>query len=226
MAVDYSVISIGTLSHHRLWGESKPIRTAHATTTLLTDGDRKILVDPSLPGAILEARYNERTGGTFADVTDVFCTTLRPTHRRALPELDHVNWWAFGDEIDTYTMQMQQVLGSAERLDADSKADIEKDLQLLQRFRPAPDKFSEQVSVYPLAGPTPGHCGLLLTPATQTIVIAGDAAVTRDHVQAGQIWQGCLDREQAMDSLSDVLELAEVIIPGHDNVMYLPQRWM
>ena len=82
MAIEYSVISIGTLSRNLLWNESAAVRTPHATTTLVTDGDRKILVDPSLPGHILESRFNERTGAALADITDVFCTTLRPVHRR------------------------------------------------------------------------------------------------------------------------------------------------
>ncbi len=56
MAVEYTIISIGTLSRNLLWDESARIRTAHATTTLVSDGKRRILVDPSLPGQILEAR--------------------------------------------------------------------------------------------------------------------------------------------------------------------------
>ena len=66
----------------------------------------------------------------------------------------------------------------------------------------------------------------MLTPATSTIVIAGDAAVSADHLRAGQIWQGCADREAAMESLRDILELADVIVPGHDNVVFSPGRWL
>ena len=52
------------------------------------------------------------------------------------------------------------------------------------------------------------------------------AAVTADHVRAGQVWQGCIDIEAASRSLSDMLELAAVIVPGHDNVMFSPTRWL
>ena len=62
MPVEYCVISIGALSTNRLWGESGAVRAAHATTTLVVQDDRRILVDPSLPGPILAARFHERTG--------------------------------------------------------------------------------------------------------------------------------------------------------------------
>jgi len=226
MSVEYAIISIGTLSHNRLWGESAAVRTPHATTTLVRDEGRTILVDPSLPGAVLAARYGERTGGVPADVTDVFCTTLRPVHRRGIAALDEAKWWADGREIETYRSHLNALLDSAERLDADDVSAIEADLSLLGRFSPAPERFTRQVQLYPLLGASPGSAGLLLTPATSTIVIAGDAAVTAGHVHAGQVWKGCADPEAAMTSLTDLLELADAIVPGHDNVMFAPGRWL
>jgi len=226
MSVEYSVISIGTLSHNRLWGESAPMRMSHATTTLVRDDKRVILVDPSLPPEILAGRYNERTGGSLGDVTDVFCTTLRPVHRRAIAAFDEAKWWAGEVEIETYREHLTTLLESAERLDAEEVNTIEADLALLGRFAPAPDKFTPQVQFYPLLGASPGSAGLLLTPPTSTIVIAGDAAVTSQHVLAGQVWKGCSTMEAAMTSLTDLLELADVIVPGHDNLMFAPGRWL
>jgi len=226
MSVEYCIISIGTLSHNRLWGEQAPVRTPHATTTVVRDEQRTILVDPSLPIEVLAARYNERTGGSLADVTDVFCTTLRPVHRRAIAAFDEANWWAGETEIETYRGHLTSLLDSAERLDAEEVNVIEADLALLGRFAAAPEKFTRQVQLYPLLGASPGSAGLLLTPSTSTIVIAGDAAVTTRHVLAGQVWKGCASMEDAMASLTDLLELADVIVPGHDNVMFTPARWL
>lgn len=226
MAVEYSVISIGTLSHNRLWGESAAVRTAHATTTMVVDGAKRILVDPSLPTPALAARFFERTGKQLTDVTDVFCTTLRPTHRRSITAMAKANWWVNELELESYREQLKQMLGSAERLASDDIQTVHAELDLLERFKPAPDKFTPQVHLYPLSGPSEGAAGLLLTPATSTIIIAGDAAVTADHVLAGQVWEGCFDQQKAMDSLQDLLEMADVIIPGHDNVMISPQRYV
>ena len=226
MSVEFCVISIGALSRNRLWGEAAAVRTSHATTTAVFDEDRVILVDPSLPPAALGPVFNERTGRTLADVTDVFCTTLRPVHRRSIAALPDAAWWVHADELATYQAHLEGLLETVQRLDPQDAANVEADLKLLARFRPAPEQFSGQVTVYPLAGPSPGSAGLLLTPPTCTILIAGDAAVTAEHVRRGQVWGGCTDVEQAMDAMRDFLELAEVIVPGHDNVALLPGRWI
>jgi glyoxylase-like metal-dependent hydrolase (beta-lactamase superfamily II) len=77
-----------------------------------------------------------------------------------------------------------------------------------------------------LPGATPGCTGLLLTPPTQTVLIAGPAVPTGDYLRAGMIWQDATDQEAAMRSLQDILELAEVVVPGFDNVTLVPGRWM
>ncbi len=226
MSVEYRVIRIGALSHNRLWGETAAVRTAHATTTVVCEDQRMILVDPSLPGPVLGARFNERTGGNLSDVTDVFCTTLRPVHRRGIEALDGAKWWSADSEIQWYREHLSAMLDAAERASPEDAAATRADLKLLERFEAAPEKFSRQVQVYPLSGATPGSAGLLLTPATTTIVIAGDAALTAEHVMRGQVWKGCTDTEAATTSLKEMLELVDVIIPGHDNLMFAPGKWV
>ena len=211
---------------NRLWGESHPVRTSHATSTLVSDGKRHILVDPSLPATALGARYYERTGQKLEHVTDVFCTSLRPVHRRSIEAFAHARWWCNETELEHYTDHLNTLRETADRLKSEELDLVEQDLKIVRKFKPAPDSFSEQVSLYPLLGPTPGSAGLLLTPPTATIIIAGDAALTREHVLRGQVWEGCADTEAALNSLSDLLELADVIIPGHDNVMFQAQRMM
>ncbi len=224
MSVEYCVVSIGALSRNRLWGELSPIRTAHSTTTLVSTEDRMILVDPSLPGRVLEARFNERTGKHLSDVTDVFCTTLRPVHSRGADALPHAKWWCIEEELETYREYLLSVLGSADRLGTGDASGIEAELKRIERFSPAPVEFAKQVQVYPMHGASAGSAGLLLTPTITTIVIAGDTALTAEHVNLGQIWKGCANTEQALQSLQDLLELADIIVPGHDNVMVSPQR--
>jgi glyoxylase-like metal-dependent hydrolase (beta-lactamase superfamily II) len=226
MSVEYSVISIGALSRNRLWGESAAVRTSHATTTAVFDEGKIILVDPSLPAQALRPVFNERTGKQLTDVTDVFCTTLRAVHRRSVTALPEANWWAHRDEIDAHRGKLAALLESAERISPADAAQIEADLKLLESFQPAPEKFTEQVTVYPMAGATAGSAGLLLTPPTMSVVIAGDAVLTAGHVAMGQVWEGCENLEQALETFRDVLELADVIVPGHDNVCISPGRWV
>lgn len=226
MSVEYKIISIGTLSHNLIWNESRPVRTQHATTTLITCEDKLILVDPALPPQILEAKFFERTGQPLANVTDVFCTTLRPDSRRAIEALGNANWWASETELEWYGQQLVALEDSAQRMNPDEAENIEKELELLRRFKPAPEKFTEQVSLYPLDGPTPGCAGLLLTPPTNTVIIAGPAVATSEHLSRGMVWDECNDTEAAMETFKDILELADLIIPGFDNVCFSPGRWM
>jgi len=225
MTVEYCVISIGALSRNRLWGEAKAVRAAHATTTLVWDGERRILVDPSLPGEILAARFGERTGQSLSHVTDVFCTTLRPVHRRGLAALGHARWWCNQQELETYREHLQALRDSAQRLSGPDAEAVEADLELLKKFSAAPEKFGPQIHLYPLAGPSVGSAGLLLTPATTTIAVAGDAALTGEHLRRGQVWQGCADTGAATESFKDLIEVADVIICGHDNLTLCPRQW-
>lgn len=224
MTADFRIISIGTLSRNRLWNEGGRVRTPHATTTLVTCGDgRRVLVDPSLPPAALAARYYERTGGRLEDVTDVFCTTLRPVHRGGLEALGAANLWAAEAEIDAYRGYLDGLAGSAERLGSEAAGEIDAERKRMERFRPAPDRFDEQVHLFPLAGPSAGSAGLLLTPPTRTVLVAGDAALTAEHVLRGQVWEGCFDAEAAMNALGEVLEIADLVVPGHDNLFVAPR---
>ena len=225
MTVEYCVISIGTLSHNRLWSEPAPLRTSHATTTLVADGDRRILVDPSLPAVILAARFNERTGMMPGQVTDVFCTTLRPVHRRGIAAFPKARWWCSETELEWYVGRLRELADSADRLKGEELDAVQEDLKLLERFRPAPDRFGKQTEVFPLSGPSPGGTGLLLTPSAQTVVIAGDAALTARHVQEGQVWEHSEDAGAALESLRSIVEIADAVVPGHDNVMFSPGRW-
>ena len=225
MTVEYRVISIGALSRHRLWGETGEVRTAHATTTLVTDGDRMILVDPSLPEAILAARFNERTGKQLSDVTDVFCTTLRTTHTRAIRALPHAKWWAGEIEIQSMLGALDTARITAARV-ADDVTPVTDHIAVIQRFRPAPERFGPQTQLYPLVGPSAGSAGLLLTPPARTVLIAGDAAVTRENLEAGQVWEGCADTHAAMESLTDLIEVADIVICGHDNLVVLSRDWL
>ena len=218
------VISIGTLSSNPFWKEAPGLRTPHATTTLVVDGDRRILVDPSLPGVALVSRLFERTGLRPEQITDVFCTTLRPTHRRALASFPQAQWLASQDELEPYRRHLAGLADAVERSGEKVDPAIHADQELLERFLPAPDKLTEAVHLYPLAGPSPGAAGLLLADPLRTTVIAGDAALTAQHVLAGRVWEGSADVETAVKSLSDLLEIADIIVCGHDNYMLNPVR--
>lgn len=225
MSVEFTVVSIGALSSNPFWKEVPGVRTPHATTTLVRDGERLILVDPSLPAAALASRLVERTGLSPQAITDVFCTTLRPVHRRSIELFRHARWLCCEQELAAYQEHLETLAQSAGRADGEAGKAVLADLALVQRFQPAPDKLTPAVHLYPLPGPSVGLAGLLLAGAVRTAIVAGDAALTREHVLAGRVWSGCADTTSAMSSLVDLIEIADVIVCGHDNYMLSPTRW-
>ncbi|UCG33884.1 MAG: hypothetical protein JSU68_04450, partial [Phycisphaerales bacterium] len=100
---------------------------------------------------------------------------------------------------------------------------IQSEREYLNHVRPAPDRFTPQVHLFPTPGPTAGSCSLLLVPPTRTIAIVGDAILTRDHLEAGVVFEQSHDAEAAKDSLTELLEIADVFVPGHDNTV-VPMR--
>jgi glyoxylase-like metal-dependent hydrolase (beta-lactamase superfamily II) len=76
------------------------------------------------------------------------------------------------------------------------------------------------VHLYPTPGPTVGAAGLLVA-GLKTVVIAGDAVLTRDHFDNGRVFERSADPKQARESFADILEVAEIIVPGHDTVLLM-----
>ncbi len=220
--MDYRIISIGTLSVHELWEKQGAARTAHATTTLVRSGDRRILVDPGLPPPVVAARLGERVGLAPEDISDVFLTCFRPSHRWGLGAFPHARWLI--SEAEREAVGRQLVERFQQETDEDAKRLIGEDIAVLKRCEPAPDKLAPQVDLFPIGGFTPGTCGLLLAFPGSTVVIAGDAVATQEHLEQGRVLRGAYDVEAAQESFREIIEIADVIVPGHDNVTYNPTR--
>ncbi len=220
--VRLDIISIGTLSRNLLWQENTAVRSAHATTSLIRSGKDVILVDPGLPPPALVARLNERTGLKPEQVTAIFLTNFRPSHRAGLPAFPKVKVYIHEPEQQSVHQHLSRLIDQAPEQDIDRKM-LEDELKLLESFKPAPDKLARQVDLFPLPGFTPGTCGLLVAEPTMTTLIAGDAVATRDHFLAGQVLPGSYDVKQAQSSLAEVYEIADIIVPGHDNLFVNPR---
>lgn len=217
------IISIGTLSRNRLWNETQSLRTPHATTTLVrARNDRLILVDPALPPPALVARLNERAGLRPSQITAVFLTNFRASHRGGLAAFTGATVYLHELEIEAARRHVQNMLDQAPEEDLDRKY-YESEAALLDSIQPAPDKLAEAVDLFPLFGYTPGTCGLLVTSPTVTTLIAGDGVPTLDHFLAGQVLPDSGDIQAAQESLAEAYEIADLIIPGHDNLFLNPR---
>ena len=215
--MDYRIISIGALSRHELWKDSGATRSAHSTCTLIRSEKKIILVDPGLPAQIIGARLEERAGIKLKDITDVFLTNFRPSHRWGLNGLERANWYISEAEREAMGLHLVEQFQHEEK-ESDSWEIIKRDIALLQQCKPAPDQLAKGVDLFPSYGFTPGTCGLLLAMPTHTVVVAGDAVATQEHLEQGRVLRGAYDAQTAKDSLFEIVEIADLIIPGHDNI--------
>ena len=220
-SIRLDVISIGTLSRNRLWNESEPLRTAHATTSLIRSGKRQILVDPGLPPGAIGARLFERTGLKPEQIDTVFLTSFRPSHRAGLSQFEKAKILIHEQEKEFVGQYLRSKLEESD--DEEERAIIAREVKLLDSCLPAEDKLADQVDLFPLFGYTPGTCGLLIAAPTYTAIIAGDAVPTLDHFLAGQTLPDAFDLNQAGEAMREVYEIADVIVPGHDNLFLNPR---
>lgn len=216
------IISIGTLSRNRLWNETAVVRTPHSTCSLIRIGKQTILVDPGLPGAAMVARLNERTGLAPAAITTVFLTNFRPAHRAGLAIFSNAKVLIHENEQQAIRQQLSHLIEQAPDEDID-RAVLRQELDLLETIQPAPDQLAENVDLFPLFGYSPGQCGLLVSSPMTSILLTGDAVPTQDHFLAGQVLPDSYDIKQAQESLQEVYEIADLIVPGHDNWFVNPR---
>src|SRR6186997_2929864 len=135
-SVRLDVISIGTLSRNRLWGETQNVRTPHSTTTLIRTARRNILVDPGLPPQAIGARLFERTGLRPEQIDTVFLTNFRPSHRAGLPLFAESKIVMHEVEQQMMANRLRALIEEAPHEDLD-RAVLANELKLLESIQPA-----------------------------------------------------------------------------------------
>lgn len=227
----HRIISIGATDQNPLWDNDQGGRTGHATTVLVEAADGpapvRLIVDPGLPPMALRARLNERTSVQPNDITHVFLTSFHPDTRRGVALFENAQLLIAEQERETVGIAMLQQL---ERLveagegESDVAATLREDITLLQRSVSAPDRIADGVDLFPLPGVTPGMTGLLLVHPRHTVLIAGDAVHTREHLERAQVPKRAADLDSARESLAEATEIADFIIPGRDETVLNPLR--
>jgi glyoxylase-like metal-dependent hydrolase (beta-lactamase superfamily II) len=223
--LDFRIISIGTLSAHPLWNEAGERRTGHTTCTLISHENTHVLVNPGLPGQAMLARLSERTPIKPTQITHIFLTALTVDHYRALPAFNDAQWLTYATERAAAMEGLQDQHDRAEDSDdASLVRTVEEHMSVINRIEPIEDPFVEGIDLFPLPGATPGTCGLLLPLSRSTVLLAGDAVPTMEHLERGQVLPNCANLEQAQESFKEAIEIADVLIPGRDNLVLNPLR--
>ena len=58
----------------------------------------------------------------------------------------------------------------------------------------------------------------------QTVLICGDVVATSEHMEQGQILASCWNRDKAMESFKEAIDIADVLVLGRDNAIPNPIR--
>lgn len=221
----FRIISIGSLAAHPLWGERGDVRPAHATTALVVAGAAKILVDPSLPPQLLVPRLAERANVKPEEITHVFLTTLHPLQRRGISAFPNATWMASSQEREAFGVPLITKFKEAHAAgDAELVRLLKQEIDVVERCQAAPDQLAKGVDLFPLYGLTPGTAGLLLPQNHATVLVAGDAVPTQEHLEQGKVLSPCYDLQAAQASFGEAIEIADLIVAGRDNLLMNPTR--
>ena len=219
------IISIGTLARHPMWNEAVPVRTGHATCTLIRAGKAVIIVDPGLPTEAIAARLHERSGVRPSEVTHVFLTSFQPDTARGLGAFDRAQWLVSAIEREAVGIPL---IGRLKHADANGETAVREEMarqiKLLHRCEAAEtalsgDSLAPGVDLFPLPGMTPGLCGLMIDSGDLTTLICGDAVATIEHYTERKVLPLPYNLEQAKTSFGEAVQIADLIVPGRDNLL-------
>lgn len=197
----YDIITIGNLSRNKYWGESdsKGMRSAICTCSVITGEDFHLIVDPSLADeAAMTTELNRRTGLTPDKIDAVFVTHQHGDHIAGLKHFQNAKWFA-GAEV---------------------AAEINKSGRYANKLEPAGINLLGAIDVIPAPGHTPGHQCLRFDYRGLSIVIAGDSIATKDFWDEKEAYYNVMDPVESRRSMEMIDSIADIIIPGHDNSFF------
>ena len=203
-AIRWDVLTIGHLSRNRYWGEAddRAYREPLCTSTLIRTGERTVVVDPGLPSEEMGRILDRRAGIAPASVDIVFLTHFHGDHRVGLAAFPDAVWYMPTAEIEHGTNQPG--------LDG-------PDRRILDLMHPAGQELIPGIRVIATPGHSVGHASLLFESEGLRVVVAGDAAMTRDFFRHHDYYFNTVDPQAAVRAIAIVASEADVVVPGHDN---------
>lgn len=204
----YDVIVIGHLKWNPYFGEQKeaPPRGDPSTCTSTMVRGRQadgspfvLLIDPTLRLTPEDYYFdiNRRTGLHAEDITHCFVTHSHYDHQAGLAYFPHAVWMA-----------------------AESVAEELRNSPYLDGARVAGVTGEFLPGVY--AVPLPGHVehlyGAAFWSGGRRVVVTGDGVMTKNHFRDGTTM---FERDAALakETIRGLHAIADLIIPGHDNVI-------
>jgi glyoxylase-like metal-dependent hydrolase (beta-lactamase superfamily II) len=194
----WDVITVGNLSRNRYWGESDAVavRSVLCTCTLVVGEAFALLVDPSVKDADVMARELDRRTGKKPDyITACFVTHEHGDHWAGLENFSKAKWLAAPGVADM----------------------LNRTARLSKQIESVEGRMLDAVDIIATPGHTAHHHALRFDCEGRSIVTAGDAVATHDFFRDRRGFYNSVDFDQAKRSMDKLAEIADIIVPGHDN---------
>jgi len=186
---------------NKFWGETERLREPSATCTLLETGGLRLLVDPSPHPERLAPALFATTGLRPASVDAVFLTHWHGDHRFGLALWEGKPWWMAAAGLEEWQQRAPD------------------DAPLAGRFVPAAGQMPAGIRLYPSPGHTVEHCSLQVDTQWGPLIVAGDAVMTPDFLQAEEGFHNSVDFARAAETIRAIKRDAKLVIPGHGNLI-------
>ena len=196
--VRWDIVTIGNISRNRYWGErdEQAYRSAICTCTLVTGDGFRLLVDPSLQDeGQMHAELDRRTGCKPAEIDAVFLTHEHGDHHFGLKHFAQAKWLAAPPVAEILNRSGQY-----------SKA-----------VEAATNSLYDAVEIIPTPGHSLSHHSLRFDCEGRSVVVAADAAMNRDFWNDRRGYFNSADFNLATRSIEALAQIADIVIPGHDN---------
>ena len=198
----FRIINVGVLSQNKFWGETVRMREdISATCTLLEVGGHRLLVDPSPRREALEKLLFDRAGLRPDAIDIVYATHWHGDHLFGLRLFEHATWLM------------------AEAGIAEWRERAPEFRHLSDRFQPAEGALPEGVELFSASGHTAALAALKLETPWGCLVVAGDAVMNREYFAAEEGYYNSVDFGQAAETIRRIKAAADLVIPGHDNLV-------
>jgi glyoxylase-like metal-dependent hydrolase (beta-lactamase superfamily II) len=194
----WDIITIGNISRNCYWGErdEQAYRSAICTCTLITGQGFRLLVDPSLQEEErMAAELDRRTGCKLQDIDTVFITHEHGDHHFGLKHFSHARWLAAPPVTEL----------------------LNRSGQYQKKIEAEAGPLYGVIEILPSPGHTLSHHSLRFDCEGQSVVIAADAAMTRDFWEDRRGYFNSVDFALATHSIEALAHVADLVVPGHDN---------
>jgi glyoxylase-like metal-dependent hydrolase (beta-lactamase superfamily II) len=194
----WDVITIGSLSRNRYWGDSdeKAVHSVICTCTVISGKNFHVLVDPSIADEnLMKTELDRRTGLKPDDIDLVFITHQHGDHFAGITHFQKAKWAA----------------------GAETAGILNKTGNFDKKIEPAGNNLFGAIELIPTPGHTTDHQCLRFDYKGLSVIVAGDAVATKDFWNERRPYYNALDVAESKRTMEKINSLADIIVPGHDN---------